>query len=168
MGEPSPKRLRFFDELNDDESLQPSQDSEQIDDEILSNAAESCVSTEATFSAEAEIEDEADFEYIESPEPVSDQAEFEYIESPEPVSDHEGEDISVEGESQDESQDESLELQWWAAGPAGEGNFLLLLGEELVHELGHYGLSSVDPLPFGWVVDEDTMLDFAISNHFRD
>ena len=158
MGEPPPKRLRLTHELNEGMSLEPSQDSEQIDHEILSNAAESCVSTEATFSAEAELEAELEAE-----------SEFKYIESPEPVSDHESDYILVENDSQDESesQDESLELQWWAAGPQGEGNFLLLLGDELVYEFGMYGLSSEDPLPFGWVVDEHVMVEHAMENNLR-
>ena len=151
MEEPPPKRLKISSEQDDEQET-------ESEVEVLDNSAESDASTEATLRAEE------DFEVIESPQPESNhEGEFEVIESSQPESSHEGEFLYVESEGFDEGQD-----QWWAAGPNGESQFLLLLEPAFVIELGNFGLSSGDPLPFGWVVDEDSLRHYAMAHASRD
>ena len=131
MSEPPPKRLRLAEFVEDDEAS-----------EILSNAAESDISTQATFGEEFEMvdlnSDEAEYVYLSFPE----QAVFNF--SPTDYT------------------------QWWACGPPGEFQFLMLIEPALEIELGNYGLSSEERLPCGWVLDEGILQDFAEDNERDD
>ena len=158
MGEPPPKRMRISAEQEDEQET-------ESEVEVLDNSAESDTSTEATLGGLGGEEDfcEEDFEVIESPQPQSNhEAEHDFIESPQPESSHEGDLFDLEDDGFDEQD------QWWAAGAEGELQFLLLLEEPFVTELGDFGLSSGEPLPFGWVVDEDALRDYAFANESRD
>ena len=153
MGEPPPKRLRISSE-------QEAEQETESEVEVLDNSAESDTSTEATLGGLGGEEDfrEEDFEVIESHQLESDhEGEYEFIESPQPESSHEGDLFELEDDD-----------EWWAAGPEGELQFLLLLEEPFVTQLGDFGLSSGEPLPFGWVVDEDALRDYALANESRD
>ena len=131
MAEPPPKRLRLA-ELEDEDEDEAS--------ELLSNDAESDISTEATFGEEFEMVDlsgsEGEYIYLSSPE----QAES---------------DVSQLG-------------SWWASGPPGEFQFLMLVEPALEIELANYGLSSGECLPCGWVLDEGILQEFARDNERGD
>ena len=166
MGEPPPKRMRISAEQEDEQET-------ESEVEVLDNSAESDTSTEATLGGLGGEEDfrEEDFEVIESHELESDhEGDYEFIESPQYESSHEGDLLELEDD--DEWWAAGLEGdeqdQWWAAGPEGELQFLLLLEEPFVTQLGDFGLSSGDPLPFGWVVDEDALRDYALANESKD
>ena len=125
MAEPPPKRLRFSnDELEEDDEAS----------EVLSNDAESDISTQATFGSEEP------FEIIDL---SSDEEDYEYIES----------DIEDMNSS-----------QRWAAGPPGEFQFLMLIEPQLATELGNYGMTSGQPLPYGWEIDEGPLREHAEDN----
>ena len=89
MAEPPNKRLRVSDdEIEEDDEAS----------EVLSNDAESDISTQVTFGSEEPFEivdlesDEEDYEYVDSPEQPG--SETEYMSS----------------------------SQWWAAGPPGDAH----------------------------------------------
>ena len=65
--------------------------------------------------------------------------------------------------SSSESEEERLERQWWLPGPTGPMNFLLLVDDSLLSELGFHGLFSDEPLNgVGWILAEGPMLEVAL------
>jgi hypothetical protein len=72
---------------------------------------------------------------------------------------------SENGDEKDQSHIEYMNTsQWWAAGPPGEFQFLMLIHYELASELGNYGMRATQQLPSGWEIDESVLREFAEDN----
>lgn len=135
MAEPPPKRLRVSaDEFEGDDEAS----------EVLSNDAESDISTQATFGSSES------FEIVDLSS--NGEEDYEYVESEQFESDIEFTNMS----------------QWWAAGPPGDFQFLMLIEPQLVSELGNYGMTSTRPLPYGWEIDEGPLRELAEELELRD
>lgn len=159
MVEPLPKRLRVF-ASSPSEACAECEEHHEFEEateasEFLNNDAESDISSQATFGEAAE------FEIVDHVS--SDENEYEYISTPE-HSDPEDNDP----EHYDPEHNDMVSQQWWAAGPPGEFQFLLLIDFELELELGNFGLTSGEQLPFGWLLDEGPLRELAANNERGD
>ena len=117
---------------------------DETDDEILSQVASSDASTSAEpTSAEADAWENID----------SEMSGDESVQLEERV-------VLDEWVEVNESDDE--DHRWWALGPDGPGQFLLLLDLDLESELEYYCPTSSARLSCGWVVDVVVTLEMAL------
>ena len=117
---------------------------DETDDEILSQVA----SSDASTSAEPTSAEDHAWENIDS-EILGDES----VQLEETV-------VLDEWVEVDDSNDE--DSRWWALGPDGSGQFLLLLDLDLELELRDYCPTSSARLSCGWVVDVIVLFEMAL------